>query len=160
MKHALFIVFTLFIGLTSCIQDELSTKDSVEYLSKEYCGNDTEGITQETALETYEKLLEKFADSKSRGNGETDYPTWFGGAYVNSDSQLVVKTTEPDIYELSTLKDIEISLCKYSLNDFNKITNLITQLANAGDKFILDNIIMYGEDIQSNTYVIGLRNNT
>ena len=46
------------------------------------------------------------------------------------------------------------------MNEFNILTDKITQLANEGDSFILENVIMYGEDIPSNSYVIGLRDNS
>lgn len=155
----LFFLFTLLMALSSCNQEDMQLSvDNMQFPLKEDVQNEPEGATQESALVAYEELVGTFANTQSRSGGETEYPTWFGGAYVNSESQLVVKTTNSQINGLKSLDDIVVSQCQYSLNDFSKVTNRITQLANSGDKFVLDNIIMYGEDIQSNSYVVGIRN--
>lgn len=162
MRKDLFFLFVFLLGLSSCSQDDILSSDGrVPNDSKELCEIEPEGAAQETALCAFDKLMGSFNNNlQSRSYETQEYPTWFGGAYIDSDSRLVVKTTDVNLNIFNGLNNIEVSPCEYSMNEFNILTDKITQLANEGDSFILENVIMYGEDIPSNSYVIGLRDNS
>ena len=50
----------------------------------------TREALQEQALEQYASLLDSFGDSL-----EMNYPDYYAGAYLNSESKLVIKTANP-----------------------------------------------------------------
>ena len=162
MRKDLFFFFVFLLGLSSCSQDDiLSSGENVPNDSKELCEIEPEGATQEDALDAFDKLMGSFNNNLQSRSDETQvYPTWFGGAYIDPDSRLVVKTTDVNLNIFKELNNIEVSPCDYSINEFNILTDKITQLADDGDSFILENVIMYGEDIASNSYVIGLRDSS
>lgn len=159
MSKKIFFIVLIFFGLSSCTQDDVLS--SIDGESTEgYNEMESEGASQESAMDAFDKLLGSFNEAQSRGENSTKYPEWFGGAYIDSNSQLVIQTTNVNLPIFNTLDDVKVSKCKYPLNIFNQVTELITHLANTNDKFILDNVIMYGVDVTSNSYIIGLRDNS
>ncbi len=103
---------------------------------------------QVKARENYNNIMN--ALSVNLAEDKPNYPNTYGGAYINSDGNLVVYMTEEhfkdNLKNLKDSKDIIFENCKYS---YNKLTDLM----NVMNKYVLEN----NNDITLNIKEFGIK---
>lgn len=133
---------------------------SIEEVDVEFCQRQTESIEQ------YQSMLLSFNDAAgARSSNEQSYDSNYGGAYINSNGDLVVllvdcSSAEIDEIKVATVNDaILIEQCEYSFNELILVINTINQNLN----YLSNHGIIISEmheDVCSNKVYIGIYNYT
>lgn len=138
----------LFENEISCMTEEMLKR----------CGN------QEIANEIYSSLLQSYGLvdlSKYDGNDETfvgkpelisaDYPSYYGGAYINDKGNLIVLVTAPiddcrdTIEKISQKENFIVKHCQYSYKELLEVKEKIQKIHNDNlESNIFKNITAYG----------------
>lgn len=136
MKYLISIILTVFGFLTvmSC-SDSIIPEPQVESLPVTNQAETSVSEKQARACFLYNQLLSSFR-TDSRSGSEMLYPDYYGGAYADSDGNLVVYVCGPDSIrgeiQLSRAvgsSDIKYVSCKYSLNELNNVLDSVTKIA-------------------------------
>ena len=136
MKYLISIILTVFGFLTviSC-SDSIIPEPQVESLPVTNQAETSVYEKQARACFLYNQLLSSFR-TDSRSGSEMLYPDYYGGAYADSDGNLVVYVCGPDSIrgeiQLSRAvgsSDIKYVSCKYSLNELNNVLDTVTKIA-------------------------------
>ncbi|MCM1141396.1 MAG: S1 family peptidase [Muribaculum sp.] len=157
MKNLL--LFTLALSaliLQSCSDEEIQqsipepeSKDSILF------NKEAEGAGQENAYSAYETLLNSFG-STSR-SAEKEYPSWYGGCFVNDNDQLVILTTDLKNKPSSEIPNTVLEECTYSYNELSKIVEEIREASIKSEDFFFSNISIFGIETPTNSVSVGLR---
>ena len=121
-----FLLFFIGVIIVSC-SDDYSIVSSVDnnnplkmleaYASSHF-----------VAMLAYQSLMEVCLNGKTRAVS-TDYPSYYGGAYINENNKLIVYSTDlsfnSDIYKLTGTNNIMIEQCTYS---YSELTNVMEAL--------------------------------
>lgn len=130
-----------------------------------------EAAMQQDALEAYEALvpaLQHRTSSESQAvltSLPSNFPEYFGGAYINNANQLVVQIVEQyysdkQVTKLRTVKGLEkaqIEVVKYSYKELEE-AKLHIEKQWENSSFLKDNVTMYGIDFETNSVLIGFDN--
>lgn len=160
MKNlSLSILFLPALFLYSCDEGNLQEpQNSLEMVKLETIDNQYEGEGQEAANSAYESLLDGFK-SVSRGT-EIEYPSWYGGCFVNEDGQLVILTTNVSEASITHIPNTIFKECLYSYSKLTSIVDSIRESANIHADFLRDNVSIFGIESQDNIVSVGLKNFT
>ena len=153
MKHfKLFLLFTLCFS--SCIEENpaIMNDEDAEF-SKSY-QDENEGRSQEAAEEAYNSLQSLINQETRSGSNEIEQ--WYGGAFINDEDILVVKSTDLRLSSKLHLSNTVFEKCDYTMSELNEIKEKITDLFYEGDSFVRDHIILFGPDPVTNSLEIGM----
>lgn len=106
------------VTMASCSDDIMDSTDSPNLANSPTFGVFEE--KQAIACKTYQKLLDSFQTDKTKSISSTDYPTFYGGAFINENGDLVVNTVGDSIQSRRSLTEkigdlnIQTQVCQYS----------------------------------------------
>lgn len=161
MKIKLFMTALLSIFLMSCSDQVDLPADTQEetQVSKSYLDRASESNTLANKIESSIVSISR--------SGESTYPEYFGGLYIDSDGYLVILTTE-DVADsrsaISTVvSDSELvryKTCKYSYQDLLNATYEIDRALSTASKDITDNFVGYALMTEENVVTVILEDDS
>lgn len=121
MKYLSLFTLTIFAFILQSCNDEEIQQSVIEPESNNsmVLNEVAEGVGQENAYSAYEALLNSFG-TNSRSN-EQEYPSWYGGCFVNDNDQLVILTTNLNNKPSSEIPNTVFEECSYSYNELANI---------------------------------------
>lgn len=125
MKNTVFMGLSLLVlsFMVSCSDSIMDETDQGELYIE---NSPTVGVLearQAEAISSYEKLLETFNSGLTKSIATSDYPEFFGGAYVNGDGDLVINTVGDSLNARTAVVDrvstdrIITKQCQYPYNN-------------------------------------------
>jgi streptogrisin B len=106
---------------------------------------------QAEAISSYEKLLETFNSGLTKSIATSDYPEFFGGAYVNGDGDLVINTVGDSLNARTAVVDrvstdrIITKQCQYPYKTLLSIMDDLNKfMFNEGNKAAIENLGIHG----------------
>lgn len=121
-----FLLFFIGVIIVSC-SDDYSIVSSVDN-NNPLKMVEADASSQLDAMLAYQSLMEVCLNGKTRAVS-TDYPSYYGGAYINENNKLIVYSTDlsfnSDIYKLTGTNNIMIEQCTYS---YSELTNVMEAL--------------------------------
>lgn len=144
------------------LEDERTQKEIENYLVKELGENYKSELEQNEKAVSNAQSIEKNFEKNEKG--DTIYPDYFGGMYINEDNQLVIQIIKNKVSTSNTEKyskltngysNTNLEYVKYSYQELNKIHDEIL------DYFLNDNksVVVTGlyVDVLSNNVVVELK---
>jgi hypothetical protein len=128
VKNLSFYFFVLFFGiLAACDTSDLSEVQDIssEHTSKTRATFDSE-LIQSYGLEEYNNLLNSFKSAPMPSAEPSNYPGYYGGAYINKDNKLAIlvlgnpEDHREEFVKRCGTKDIVLEKCNYSFADLLK----------------------------------------
>ena len=120
------MLFFIGVIIVSC-SDDYSIVSSVDN-NNPLKMVEADASSQLDAMLAYQSLMEVCLNGKTRAVS-TDYPSYYGGAYINENNKLIVYSTDlsfnSDIYKLTGTNNIMIEQCTYS---YSELTNVMEAL--------------------------------
>ena len=166
-------IFLVLLALSSCDvkgHNGSSERDSQKVSPIEQ-QIELEVAMQQDALEAYEALVSALQHSTSPESQAvltslpSNFPEYFGGAYINNANQLVVQIVEQyysdkQVTKIRSMKGLEkaqIEVVKYSYKELED-AKLHIEKQWENSSFLKDNVTMYGIDFESNSVLVGIDN--
>lgn len=126
-----FFVLLFICMVTSCSDDfeKVSSNERQSPKTIDVCV-EADASPQLNAMLAFQKITDAFLKDKTRSSS-FDYPSYYGGAYINEYNKLVVYTTNlsasSDIIRLASTDDIVIKQCSYSYKELNDIMSILNK---------------------------------
>ncbi len=157
MKKIFFFnwVFIGILILSSC-----SSNDDYTNFQEEKIIPEASADKQWGANELINTLQGAFGATETRSLQSSDYPSYYGGNYINSDGKLVVLLAENVLENKNAIinilgnSDIIFEECNYSFSD---LTNIKEYILNKHHDFVFSNVRMLYIDEKENEIVVGLK---
>lgn len=159
------LFWLFFIGtiLVSCSDDSgiVNPADNQIPSEKQFDLVEADASSQLGAMLAYQKLTDSYLNGKTRAVA-TDYPSYYGGAYINEDNKLVVYSTDlsfdADIYKLTGTSNVTIKQCTYSYGELKNVMDALNKYKKDNfENHIARNFDLFYVDDAHNRIVVQLK---
>lgn len=159
----LFGIFIIGAILVSCSDDSgiVNPIDNQNPSEKQFNLVEADASSQLDAMVAYEKLTGSYLNGKTRAVA-IDYPSYYGGAYINRDNKLVVYSTDlsfdADIYKLTGTSNVTIEQCTYSYGELKNVMDALNKYKKDNfENHLAQNFDLFYVDDAHNRIVVELK---